>query len=269
MAFKTMAEHNKERGYDNYFMLRNDKEAAEVVILYRHPSDVLLADAHYIKTSEYTGYVHCLGPGCPACGRKIPVRTKLFIPIYNIGTDNIEFWDRSTFFENQLNQDVFNRYPNPSEFVFRIIRHGAARSVDTTYEIRAIGKNTDYTYDSILAKFNARVPDVYDKVIREFSSGALELMLSPTTSDYSSGNSYSSNSSYATSTDLPNYQVTPRAPYQAPSALSIDDIDSLEPVGLEMGPEPDFSGTYSNNSDKLIDAVNTSDEQAIIENPDF
>ena len=71
MAFKTMNDFNKERGYDNYFTLRNDGDTADVIILYRGVSDVLVADAHYIKSNDYTGYVHCCGRGCPACGKGI------------------------------------------------------------------------------------------------------------------------------------------------------------------------------------------------------
>ena len=225
MAFKTVDEFNKERGYDNYFTLRNDGEYADVIFMYRNTSDVLIADAHYIKSNEYTGYVHCCGRGCPACGKGISVRNKLFIPLYNFSTNKIEFWDRSTFFENQLNQDVFNRYPNPSEFVFRITRHGQARDVNTSYEIRAVGKNDQLPYDVILANFGKTdILPFYDNVIREFSSGELNMMLNTdTTSSSTSNNNYSSDYS-----SIPSYQVTPRATYNneaMQTPVSIDDID--------------------------------------------
>lgn len=224
MAFKTVDEFNKERGYDNYFSLRNDGDAADVIILYRSTSDVLVADAHYIKSNDYTGYVHCCGRGCPACGKGISVRNKLFVPLYNLNNQRIEFWDRNMFFENQLQQDVFSKYPNPSDYVFRITRHGQARDVNTTYEIRAVAKNDTMPYDVILAKFNTKVPDVYNNVIREFSAGELNLMLSNASSD--------SSTAASTGADLPSYQVTPRAAYNptansvpAPVANPVDAID--------------------------------------------
>lgn len=214
MAFRTVDEFNKERGYDNYFLLRNDGDSADVIFLYRSTSDVLVADAHYIKSNDYTGYVHCCGRGCPACGKGIPVRNKLFVPLYNLNTDRIEFWDRNMFFENQLNQDVFTRFPNPSEFVFRVTRHGQARDVNTSYEITAVGKNTTLSYDVILAKFNTKIPDVYNNVIREFSAGELNLMLNAVAEPSSASTSY-------TPVDtIPNYQVTPRAAYN-PVANSV------------------------------------------------
>lgn len=233
MAFKTMSEYNSERGYDNYFMLRNDGDSADVIFLYRNTADVLIADAHYIKTNDYIGYVHCCGRGCPACGKGISVRSKLFVPLYNLTTERIEFWDRSTFFENQLNQDIFNRYPNPSEFVFKVTRHGKARDVNTTYEIRAIGKNTDLPYDLILNKCNTKMPDAYELVIRDIGAGELNMMLdtpAASVSGTSNTNSYSG--------DLPSYQVTPRAPMNANVSVSVDDLGSDLPD--EDFVDPDF-----------------------------
>ena len=246
MAFKTVDQFNKERGYDNYFSLRNDGDSAEVVILYRNSSDVLVCDAHYIKSNDYTGYVHCCGRGCPACGKGIPVRNKLFIPLYNLSTGKLEFWDRSMFFENQLNQEVFNRYPNPSEYVFRITRRGQARDVNTTYSIQATSRNTQFAYDVIMAKFNTRSPDMYDAIIREFPAGDLNLMLNAPTSG-----SVSTGSSYVNPDDLPPYQVTPRAAYNssAPSVPSMGggidiDMTDAEEVALNgaSSPAPELDG---------------------------
>ena len=236
MAFKTVDEFNKERGYDNYFSLRNDGDSADVVFLYRSTADVLVADAHYIKSNDYTGYVHCCGRGCPACGKGISVRNKLFIPMYNFNTSRIEFWDRNMFFENQLNQDVFGKFPHPSEFVFRITRHGQARDVNTTYQIQAIGKNDTMPYDVVMAKFNTKVPDVYNNVIREFSAGELNLMLSNAAAS-------DTTTSYPAA-EMPSYQVTPRAAYN-PTAntapVSIDPSDVDDSLGdNELDGEPEF-----------------------------
>jgi len=237
MAFKTVNDYNKERGYDNYFSLRNDGDSADVIFLYRSIQDVLIADAHYIKSNDYTGYVHCCGRGCPACGKGIRVHNKLFIPMYNIGNDRIEFWDRSTFFENQLNQDIFSRYPNPSEFVFRVIRHGAARDVNTTYEIRAVGKNDVYPYVAVLAKFNTKFPDVFNNIIKEYSAGELNMILNSPAAASNNSNS----SSYS---DLPSYQVTPRAEYrpavEIPSVDAIDADDNIVGDDSEDLGDPDF-----------------------------
>jgi len=109
MAFKTVKTYNEEK-FGGLFLLRNDGDFADVVFLYQSIDDVLVADTHYIKSSEYTGYVHCCGSGCPACAKGIRVQTKLFIPLYNIQDHEIQFWDRTMRFEPQLNQDVFSNH---------------------------------------------------------------------------------------------------------------------------------------------------------------
>ena len=179
MAFKTMDQYNEEK-YGGFFSLRNDKDYADVVFLYRSSRDVLICDAHYIKSAEYSGYVHCCGKGCPVCGKGIRVQTKLFIPLYNYSTGQVEFWDRNVRFENQLVTDVFDKYPNPSEVVFRITRNGAYGDINTTYSIVAKGANSPEsgckTYQQILAENNIIFPDYYSQVVKEYSAGELYSM---------------------------------------------------------------------------------------------
>lgn len=204
MAFKTAREYNEDR-FGGLFLLRNDGDYADVIFLYRSLDDVLIADTHYIKSADYSGYVHCCGRGCPACAKGIRVQNKLFIPVYNLTSNQIEFWDRSVRFENQLSTDVFEKYPNPSEYVFRITRHGAAGDINTTYQITAVGRNTSESYDAILKKFNIKMPDHYSNIVREYSAAELGHMMNTNNSD---------------STDsLPDYQVRPRT-------VTISDVET-------------------------------------------
>ena len=183
MAFKSMEQFNEER-YGNFLTLPNDRDYADVIFLYQSKADVLMADVHYIKSAEYSGYAHCCGVGCPACayptkdGKGIRVDSKLFIPLYNITANRIQFWDRSTRFDVQLASDVFSKFPNPSEYVFRITRHGEAFSRDTRYEIQAVGKNTSMPYAKILADFNIKLPDYYSTIVKELSIAEMSSMLS-------------------------------------------------------------------------------------------
>lgn len=193
MAFKSMKEYNDAR-YKNIFLLRNDGDYADVIFLYSSYNDVLVADTHYIKSADYSGYVQCVGRGCPVCGRQIRVQQKLFIPVYNIAADEIQFFDRGIKFETQLSADVFDKYPNPSEFVFRIRRCGVAGDVNTTYKIEAISKNTVMSLAEIFAKFNLKSPDYYEMICKDFPADKLQTLLNSDASD----------------TALPSYQVTPR-----------------------------------------------------------
>lgn len=200
MAFKSVEQFNDDR-YHGLFRLINDGDPADVVFLYQSMKDMLVAQAHYIKSANYSGYVHCLGKGCPACGKGIRVQTKLFIPVYNVEKDEIQFWDRNMKFEPQMEKDVFSRFPNPSEFVFRITRHGIPNDINTTYSIEAVGKNTIAPYGVILAKFNAKNPDYYSAVIKEVSVSELASMLQ--------------NSGSESASSMPEYTPIPRSGYQS------------------------------------------------------
>lgn len=241
MAFKSVKQYNEER-YGGLFRLVNDGDSADVIFLYRSIDDVLIADTHYIKSADYSGYVHCCGRGCPACGKNIRVQPKLFIPVYNLTENEIQFWDRSVKFENQLSKDVFEKCPNPCEYVFKVIRHGVAGDINTTYEITLIGKNSQESYDQILDRFGIKMPDYYDTICKEFGAGELSTMLSnPVTNSYTD--------------DLPDYSVTPRAAKAAaPESNIVPDV--YEPVPQDtMLPADDITAEDS-EGDADIDEVN-------------
>lgn len=197
MAFKSVKEYNENK-FNGFFLLRNDGDYADVILMYRSEADVLVADTHYIKSADYTGYVHCCGKGCPACAKGIRVQTKLFIPVYNLREKKLQIWDRTLRFEPQLHKDIFSNFANPSEYIFRIIRHGEAGSVDTTYEFMIHEKRAPMTYDAIMQSLNTCSPDCYEVVCKSVTSSELYQMLN------------SSSISSVEGGDLPNYQVTPR-----------------------------------------------------------
>lgn len=182
MAFKSFSQYQEEKNGD-FFVLPNDGDFADVVFLYRSTEDVLIADVHYISSPGYKGYAHCCGTGCPACSygeRGIRLDHKLFIPLYNIQKNKIEFWDRSPFFESVLQKAVFAAFPNPSETVFRVTRHGEANSRDTKYDIQPIGRNSARPYEKILADFNMTLPDGYSMICKEMTVAEMSSALNST-----------------------------------------------------------------------------------------
>jgi len=184
MALKSLTSFDSER-YKGFFRLQNDNDYADVVFLYRGIQEVMVAECHYIKSVDYSGYVQCLGNGtnCPACQRGIRKNTELFVPLYVINSTDpsfngpeIVFWDRTLTFQPQLQQDVFKNYPDPSKYVFRIIRHGIPRDRNTRYEIRAM-QASPYTLDQILTKANISFPAHYNSICREVTVDELNAML--------------------------------------------------------------------------------------------
>lgn len=229
MAFKAINDYNEAR-FGGLFVLRDDGDSSEVVFLYRSAQDCLVADTHYIKSADYSGYVHCCGRGCPACSQGIRVQTKIFIPLYDIKNDRILFWDRSIRFEHQLQNDVFSKFPNPCDYVFRITRKGAAGDINTVYEITAIARNTNMPYDSILAKHNIKFPEAYESICRDILATELSRMIAtkPTT--------------IGTSTEsigMPEYQITPRPAYNA----SVSNLDA--PFNMTSDSTHDVMGEFA------------------------
>ena len=250
MAFKSVQTYNEEK-FGGYFLLRNDGDYADVIFLYESIADVLVADAHYIKSSDYSGYAHCCQAGCPACSKGIRTQNKLFIPLYNIGSNEIQFFDRTLRFEPQLQQDVFAKYPNPSEYVFRITRHGAAGSVDTTYEIVAIGKNVSKPYAQILAENNTSMPEHYNTICKEVSVAEMHNMIE---SGNKPSGTYNPDTSYT-------FNATPRNATVYTPGASVTSGEGVEPSNFI----PDSVESDSVESDP----VDLDDSIAELEEPVF
>lgn len=232
MGFRT-AEEVREEKYEGKFVLQNDKDYADVILLYRSTKDVLVADVHYIKSNAYNGYAHCLGAGCPACARGIRTQTKLFIPMYvrNIGgkpVNQLLFWDRTMKFEPQLNAQVFNSIANPSEYVYRITRNGAYHDINTTYNFTLVGSN-HMSYDEILASVNTKMPDAYEMICK--SADAVVM------------NSWLNSASAENLSTLPDYTPAPRVSVSATSEPDLNCVDvlvSADDALEEIEEAPDF-----------------------------
>lgn len=240
MAFKTLDNFNEQR-YGSAFRLIEDGDTADVIFLYQSTADVLVADTHYLKSTDFSGYVHCLGHGCPACNKGIRVQTKLFIPLYNLNTKQIEFWDRTPRMEPQLQSDVFRKYPNPSEVVFRITRKGASGDINTTYEIQAVNRNNFMTVDQILAAANVKAPGHYEKICKSMGANEMSEILN-------------SNNGGGAASELPEYSAygaTPRAEIPQPEVVAPE--LSAPPEDLPELPPFDGGTVVANDVPALAD----------------
>lgn len=235
MGFKTVEQYNDDK-YKGLFILENDGDFEDVIFLYRNSNEVLVADTHYIKSPEYSGYVHCQGRGCPACEKNIRIQTKLFIPLYIVRTGEVVFFDRSIRFESQLQEQVFANAANPSEYVFRITRHGRKGDINTSYDIRMIANNNVKSYEEICSEANISFPDYFETICRDIDSATLSTMLTAKVA------------TVAVPSELPNYTVRPRssstgdAPAVAPAVSSSMNLDIVpgDLEELDEGDEPNF-----------------------------
>ena len=255
MGFKTVDDYVESKNFaatadgnvTGFFTLRNHGDSAKVIFLYRSPKDVLVADVHYILSNDIKGYVHCTGPNCPACAKRIRKDAKIFTPLYNLETERIEFFDRNMkYWEPQLHQDVFQKFgDDPSLVIFNITRNGGVGDPNTRYVITGVNSNNLISYDEICQKFNAKFPEFYNNICREVTAEELSRALNADNSPSSAPIAPAS---------LPDYTITPRGMSAAPSApiapsalppamdatlpdAVADDADILEDNTL---PEPDF-----------------------------
>lgn len=235
MGFKSIETYDAER-YSGMFRLINDGDYEDVVIMYQKRADALEADVHYLKSSDFSGYVHCCGTDCPACKRNIRVQPKLFVPLYVISKKQILYFDRTTKFMSVLD-GVFKNYPNPSEFVFRITRHGVANSVDTTYDIVAVGKNNFASYAQILADLHTSMPDDYSQICKDYDRVRVESIVNNSTSGAASDYSSQYNPqprSVSPEPSAPQVSITPPV-YNQPEVdmPPVDGAESTETIGEE------------------------------------
>lgn len=250
MAFKKFSEYVEEK-QGRFFVLRNDGDSADVIFLYRNSDDVMVADTHWISSPSYNGYVLCPGtPTCPACNwgkdqgkNGIRKQTSLFIPMFNLNKNVIEFWDRSSNFEHVLQESVFKNYPNPSEFIFTITRRGAAGDRNTRYEIVAKYRNSSYPYEKILADNGVSFPEEYYSICKEVTDQELHDMLYSTPAP----------------TDLSefSYVPVPRGGATAAPVSSVPDLPEINidtpvysapPTDLPPAPDDFVASTGSNDS---------------------
>jgi hypothetical protein len=227
MGFKSVNSAKAEK-YAGKFVLENDGDSAEVIFLYRNSDDMLVADAHYVKTNEYSGYVHCCEGGCPACAKGLRVQTKLFVPMFVLSingqpVNEIQFWDRNMRFEPVLSQAIFKNFADPSLYVFCVTRKGVHGSKETTYDIVATAKNTVYPFDKIMSENGAVFPDYYEHICRDVDAPILSQWLATANA-----------SNVASNTSLPEYVATPRASVNVPTTNSLDVL---------VGVEDDFADT--------------------------
>lgn len=220
MAFRTVVEAKAEM-YAGKFVLENDGDFAYAIFLYRDKLDMLEARAHYIKSTEYSGYVHCLEHDCPACKKGFREQRKLFIPMLVMEVNGqpvneVRYWDRNMKFEPWLSQAIFKNYADPSLYVFKITRIGAHGSKDTKYNITVAGKN-NAPFDKILSDYGVSFPAHYENIIKMVDANTMSQWLATATTANSNAN-----------TEVPAYVPTPRVNVQntAPDLSVLADVEA-------------------------------------------
>ena len=149
-----------------YFSLKDDGDSCRVRFLYESLDDVEGYCVHRVK-DKYNNfkYVNCLRDyndpldACPCCSspnmddRKTV--TKFWIPLYKVDEQEAVLWDRGKAMYKQLSTLMVEKGGAPfCSHVFTVERHGAAGSMDTSYEL--LDEGCDETLlDDILEEIEA------------------------------------------------------------------------------------------------------------------
>lgn len=172
-------DHYGGSGGAGFFKLENDKDIAQVRILYNGIEDVEAYAVHKVETpdSKYGRYVSCLRSynepkdNCPFCRDGIAQQVRLFIPLYNIDEDKVQIWDRGKKFAQKITS-LCSRYPDLVSHVFEIERNGKKGEQTTTYEIYEVDQD-----DTTIEDLGVQMQDILGGAVLEKSVDDMEYYL--------------------------------------------------------------------------------------------
>lgn len=130
-----------------FFGLKNDGDKAIVRFMHNSPDDFDLVAVHGVKVDNKFRNISCLrNPSdpidmCPLCAAKMRLSLTCYIHMIVYERDDQGkivptpmIWERSASYAKKL-ANLIQEYGPLSESIFTITRNGAARSVNTTYDI--------------------------------------------------------------------------------------------------------------------------------------
>ena len=125
----------------SYFKLANDKDVASVRYMIDSIEDLddYAFVVHRVKVGDKERDVNCLREynspvsDCPFCEAKYKYTTQVYIPLYDVDSEEIKIWPRGPKYIQKL-QGLCGRYKHLVSHIFEIERNGKAHSMQTTYE---------------------------------------------------------------------------------------------------------------------------------------
>ena len=142
-------------GKSGFFSLKDDKDTAQVRLLYNGAEDIEGYVVHRVKVGDYERPVNCLLEDggsiedCPFCQAGIKKQARMFIPLYNEDAEQVQIWERPNSFYGKIS-GLCARYPNIVSRIFEIERNGEKGYQKTDYSFYPIGDADGTTIDDIL-----------------------------------------------------------------------------------------------------------------------
>ena len=145
----------------NYFSLKDNGDTAKIRFLYNDINDVEGVAVHEVQVGDKRIDVECLRAynepvdNCPLCSAGYKVNAKLFIPVYDEGSNESKIWTRGKTFFQKLSSLCSHFNPLVST-PFEIERVGKKGDTSTTYETYA--GTTDNKQVTDFPEINAEGP---------------------------------------------------------------------------------------------------------------
>ena len=134
-----------EGGNGEWLKLANDGDVVRVQFLHNNFNGLDTFACHRVNVNGKECWVDCKRTYddpldmCPLCEAGIRVQPVMILSLYDHADGKIKLWERGRKFKQKL-EALCNRYPNLSQMVFEIERHGAKGDTNTTYEIFPLPK---------------------------------------------------------------------------------------------------------------------------------
>lgn len=165
----------------NYFQLKDDGDTESVRFLFENEEQLsaFIYNTHKVtvgKAKFPNRHVNCIRSyndpidDCPLCAAGERSSVRVFIPVYNINADEVQFFDRPKGYIAKL-QKLMTRYKNFPSHIFDIERNGAKGDQQTTYDFIEVDED-DTTLDDL-----PEVPDVLGSVITDATADDMEYYL--------------------------------------------------------------------------------------------
>lgn len=141
------ADSTNSSGGVEYLVLKNDGDEAVVRFMIDSVADFDIHTVHDVKVDNKYRVVECLRDprepldNCPLCKANVKIGQKFYIPLiqYSVGPDGkvtptAKIWERGLTYAKTL-KTYLDNYGPLSDIICKIVRHGKAGDMQTTYEI--------------------------------------------------------------------------------------------------------------------------------------
>lgn len=160
-------DNSNSGNYVQFFSLKNDGDEAIVRFNIETTNDFILETTHSVQVDGKFKTIKCIRPNngdtitCPLCASNRPARDKIFLTFIQYEVDAAtgavkctpRVWERPYSMAHKM-ASLIDDYGPLNKMLFKIKRHGAARSMETTYDVLPI-INPSYTVENFPADFSA------------------------------------------------------------------------------------------------------------------